>query len=125
MAKYGNYGWSPRQMERINERRAKRGQEELRNRRYEDEPEEERQRPSVRPTPSPATSPSPSPALSPAPTPVEYSEESPSMAAEAFQRTGEFRKKFKPAGSMAAQYGYKSSFPVKKDSSINSAYKRL
>ena len=109
MAKYGNYGWSPRQMERINERRAKRGQEELRNRRYEDEPEEERQRPSVRPTLSP----------------TEYSEESPSMAAEAFQRTGEFRKKFKPAGSMAAQYGYKSSFPVKKDSSINSAYKRL
>ncbi len=95
MAKYGNYGWSPRQMERINERRAKRGQEELRNRRYEYEPEEERQRPSVRPTPSPATSPKP--------TPVEYSEESPSMAAEAFQRTGEFKKKFKPAGSMKAE----------------------
>lgn len=45
MARYGNYGWSPRQMERINERRAKRGQEELRNLRYEDKPEEERQRP--------------------------------------------------------------------------------
>lgn len=53
MAKYGNYGWSPRQMERINERRAKRGQEELRNLRYENKPEEERQRPSSRPMPSP------------------------------------------------------------------------
>jgi hypothetical protein len=45
MAKEGNYGWSPRQMERINARRAARGQEQLVNSNndeeeyYEDQPE--------------------------------------------------------------------------------------
>lgn len=31
MAKYGNYGWSPRQMERVNARRKEQGKEELVN----------------------------------------------------------------------------------------------
>jgi hypothetical protein len=94
MAKYGNYGWSPRQMERINERRAKRGQEELRNRRYEGEPEEERQSPSVRPMPSPIGK-----------------EEDIDMKGEAEERTRKFREKFKPKGSMGIERGVKSNFP--------------
>ena len=48
MGKEGNYGWSPRQMERINDRRAARGQEQLVNSNndeeeyYEDQPETQR-----------------------------------------------------------------------------------
>ena len=34
MAKYGQYNWTPDQMERINARRAKRGQEKLVNTKY-------------------------------------------------------------------------------------------
>jgi hypothetical protein len=44
MAKEGNYGWSPRQMERINARRAARGQEQLvnsRNPQYQEESEDQ------------------------------------------------------------------------------------
>jgi hypothetical protein len=35
MAKYGQYNWTPDQMERINARRARRGQEKLVNTKYE------------------------------------------------------------------------------------------
>lgn len=40
MAKYGRYGWTPDQMERINARRARRGQEKLVNTKYEYEDED-------------------------------------------------------------------------------------
>jgi hypothetical protein len=42
MAKEGNYAWSPRQMERINARRAARGREQLVNLRNPQEDEEEK-----------------------------------------------------------------------------------
>lgn len=44
MAKEGNYAWSPRQMERINARRAARGREQLvnlRNPQYQEESEDQ------------------------------------------------------------------------------------
>ena len=115
MAKYGRYGWTPAQMERINERRAARGQEELRNLYYEDRPQEERKRPSARPRP------------------VQEEEEEENfkdkfkpkdyMKSQAEDRTKKFRERFGAKGSMAAQYGYKSSFPVKKSMIQNSLEK--
>jgi hypothetical protein len=42
MAKEGNYAWSPRQMERINTRRAAKGREQLVNLRNPQEDEEEK-----------------------------------------------------------------------------------
>ena len=56
MGKEGNYGWSPRQMERINARRAARGQEQLvnLNNPYKDNDEQKTKRkpafPSERPS---------------------------------------------------------------------------
>ena len=92
MAKYGRYGWTPEQMERINERRAKRGQEELRNLYYEDRPQEERQRPVARPA-------------------QDSEDEEESLKARQAKRTEEFRKKFGAKGLMGIERGVKSSFP--------------
>jgi len=53
MAKKGSYGWSPRQMERINARRANRGQEKLINvNNYEEEDQ-----PQPQPQPQPQRKP--------------------------------------------------------------------
>lgn len=95
MAKYGRYGWTPKQMERINERRAAMGQKELRNLYYEDRPQEERQRPVSKP----------------AQETEEPEEEDESLVARQAKRTEEFRKKFGAKGSMGIERGVKSSFP--------------
>ena len=94
MAKYGRYGWTPEQMERINERRAARGQEELVNLKYEDKPRMERQR------------------LSTKPRLVQEDEgENLSMKQEAEERTKKFRERFGAKGSMGIERGVKSGFP--------------
>jgi hypothetical protein len=102
MAKIGSYGWSPKQMERINARRAARGREQLINLRNI-ETEEDLQKAqnlvaSSKDTRKPVT--------------MQAKAGATDMGKEAEERTKKFREKFKPKGSMAAEYGYKSSFPT-------------
>ena len=79
-------------MERINERRAARGQEELVNLKYEDRPQKKRQLPPVKPRQI-------------------QDEEDIGMKAKAEERTKKFREKFSPKGSMGIERGVKSGFP--------------
>ena len=101
MAKVGNYYWSPRQMERINARRAARGREPLVNLRNikteEDLKKAENLVASSKDKRKPVTMQDKTARLS--------------MGEEAEERTRKFREKFKPKGSMAAEYGVKSRFP--------------
>ncbi len=101
MAKIGSYGWSPKQMERINARRAARGREQLINLRNI-ETEEDLQKAqnlvaSSKDTRKPVT--------------MQAKVGATDMRKEAEERTKKFREKFKPKGSMAAEYGVKSRFP--------------
>lgn len=102
MARIGQYGWSPRQMERINARRMERGQEPLVNLRNikteEDIQKAQNMLASSKDKRNPVT--------------MQDTMGKLSMGKEAEERTRKFREKFKPAGSMAAEYGYKSSFPT-------------
>jgi hypothetical protein len=106
MAKIGQYNWSPRQMERINARREARGRESLVNlkniKTEEDLQKAQNLVASSKDTRKPVK-----------PVNPELDEENQSsMLEEAKRRTEAFRAKFKPEGSMAAEYGYKSSFPT-------------
>ena len=102
MARIGQYGWSPRQMERINARRMERGQEPLVNLRNikteEDIQKAQNMLASSKDKRKPVT--------------MQDTMGKISMGKEAEERTRKFREKFKPTGSMAAEYGYKSSFPT-------------
>lgn len=102
MARIGQYGWSPRQMERINARRMERGKEPLVNLRNikteEDIQKAQNMLASSKDKRKPVT--------------MQDTMGKLSMGKEAEERTRRFREKFKPAGSMAAEYGYKSSFPT-------------
>lgn len=103
MARIGQYNWSPRQMERINARRMERGRNplvNLKNIRTEEDYESAKNLISK-----------PSPAASPINPDVEDNGKI-SMIKEAEDRTKKFREKFKPKGSMAAEYGVKSRFPT-------------
>jgi len=102
MAKIGQYNWSPRQMERINARREARGRESLVNlkniKTEEDLQKAQNLVASSKDTRKPVT--------------MQAKAGATDMGKEAEERTRKFREKFKPAGSMAAEYGYKSSFPT-------------
>jgi hypothetical protein len=105
MAKIGQYNWSPRQMERINARREARGRESLVNlkniKTEEDLQKAQNLVASSKDTRKPVK-----------PVNPELDEENKSsMLEEAKRRTEAFRAKFKPEGSMAAEYGVKSSLP--------------
>jgi len=101
MARIGQYGWSPRQMERINARRMERGQEPLVNLRNikteEDLQKAQNMLASSKDKRKPVT--------------MQAETKRPSMKDEAEERTKKFREKFKSKGSMAAEYGVKSKLP--------------
>jgi len=101
MARIGQYGWSPRQMERINARRMERGQEPLVNLRNikteEDIQNAQNMLASSKEKRKPVT--------------MQDTMGKISMEKEAEERTRKFREKFKSKGSMAAEYGVKSRFP--------------
>lgn len=105
MARIGQYGWNPRQMERINARRMERGQEPLVNLRNikteQDYTNAQNLIASSKEKRNPVTMQD-----------NQNSIEKLSMEKEAEERTKKFREKFGPAGSMAAEYGVKSSFPT-------------
>jgi hypothetical protein len=102
MAKIGQYNWSPRQMERINARREARGRESLVNlkniKTEEDLQKAQNLVASSKDTRKPVT--------------MQTKVGATDMGKEAEERTRKFREKFKPKGSMAAEYGVKSSFPT-------------
>jgi hypothetical protein len=101
MARIGQYNWSPRQMERINARRAERGRESLVNlkniKTEEDLQKAQNLVASSKDTRKPVT--------------MQAKAGATDMGKEAEERTRKFREKFKPKGSMAAEYGVKSRFP--------------
>ena len=86
MAREGRYGWTPRQMERINARRAARGQEQLRNVNYEGSHGGGRMNRKEQP-----------------PKPIQDDEEEVSLAERQAERTKAFREKFKPTPSLTPQ----------------------
>jgi hypothetical protein len=103
MAKVGSYGWSPEQMARINARRSAAGQEKLVN--LNNPITEEDFNSIVRNASKRAEAKTTSPSTE------EDEDENLSMKKESEDRTKKFREKFKPAGSMATEYGVKSRMP--------------
>lgn len=122
MAKIGSYGWSPRQMERINARRMERGRDPLINVRNIKTEEDYRAAQNL----VASSKDNRKPVAMQADKEMSMQEEAQertrkfkekfkpagSMKLEAEERTRKSKEKFKPAGSMAAEYGYKSSFPT-------------
>lgn len=104
MARIGQYGWNPRQMDRINARRMERGQEPLVNLRNikteQDYTNAQNLIASSKEKRNPVTMQD-----------NQNSIEKLSMEKEAEERTKKFREKFGPAGSMGIERGVKSSFP--------------
>ena len=96
MAKIGSYGWSPRQMERINARRAARGKEQLIN--IRNPITEEQYNMVLKGKSQPAKK-------------MEAEEEEPEMSLKkrAEERTKKFMEKFTPKGSMGIERGVKGS----------------
>jgi hypothetical protein len=94
MAKIGSYGWSPRQMERINARRAERGKEQLVN--IRNPITEEQYNMVLKGKSQPASK-------------LEDDEEEPEMSLKerSEERTKKFMEKFTPKGSMGIERGVK------------------
>lgn len=101
MATFGYYGWNPKQMERINARRMERGREPLINLSNIQTEEDYNAAQKLS-----AVSGKKKKSML-----MDDEENRPSMLEESKKRTEEFRGKFKPKGSMAAEYGVKSRAP--------------
>jgi len=106
-----NYGWSPRQLARVNARREARGRDVLVDRKlnepdyaqkYLNEEESYAAKKQARESVG------------------QEDEDEGSLAERQADRTRRFKERFGEKGSMAARYGYKSSFPVKKPMIQNS-----
>lgn len=104
MARERIYGWSPEQLARINARREASGQEAYIDKRFSDPNyanryigQSESYAPRMQKSISPAAK--------------DEEKDKLSMGTGAEDRTKKFREKFKPKGSMAAEYGVKSRLP--------------
>ena len=111
MKRAGSYSYSPRQLARINARREARGRDILVDKKFGDPNyeqkylEEEESYAAKKQARELAD---------------QEDEDKGSLAERQAERTKKFRERFGEKGSMAARYGYKSSFPVKKPMTQNS-----
>lgn len=107
MATYGKYGWTPEQLERINARRARKGQGELVNTSdmggYAEQGDSDEKPQAKRKPAFPTDRPSALDQYKGQKGLGERMAEQDSMKDEAEERKKEFAKKFKPAGAMAIE----------------------